>query len=847
MVESMWSFLAVWWPVVLAGAVSLGAAFTLWRFRALLRPPAPVFAYPGFADAGPGAAGRGRKGWMKAAGLKIWRMGPVGIALLASTALVVASFFTTYQGYNAFSPNGIVSLFAAFGIQTLLFVFSWIVAMSSASHANRRAREYSLRQELEDGEVKSRTNHYADFVLYIWRHPISVLALVLVMLVSVGFSFNAYLEVVYSEKERTQNSLKISRSQIGSVFAEVQAKMGAAQAQEVDKLSKSEAWRKYEADLSAILRIAENAKDEIERSLISERGKIDNDLGVVRAKYEERGKQVAELEARLNSLRNRKPGQAEAASSDSQNRLAALAARVDDLGKAIAELEVKETDLKAKRNEEEKAGGVGPDGKRRKATCGRVCKDLDRELVALRANLQPQRDARDAAKAEMDKLRRAQDLVLADAGKVEAELVTKRGELGQLKIEVEALDRQHGLTTAQAGDASSGASAAASYVARIRKALTGFIGAGDPAAYKEMADGCSGMVDLLSRTESLKKQLAAYSCSTSNFGKAVADLDILNARIVWYNTGRRDAALLPAVLEAPGDASGARADLLKRRAENAALPCAADDAFNEYPTVGDIADRARACLSRSALPGRIIAPERDLVDLVEQENSPDASPFRRAYATLKRGDSLSLFALFLAAMLDIMVFLAALGGAKALSSPLVASGAVGNSQELEEHELTTFYDSHIYDDDPPNIRNKKKFLSLIKVVSGKDGAGELHELRMEDVPPPDQALFRGQIASLSAGKEMPLVEANPRAPMHYRINKSLIAQWTQDVGRYIRDNPRAAPGRGMGGGGHWREEAHQGYAGIQQPQAAPAEPPPEPRESVRPDPDNVIRVDGRWR
>lgn len=332
-------------------------------------------------------------------------------------------------------------------------------------------------------------------------------------------------------------------------------------------------------------------------------------------------------------------------------------------------VQAKVRNLEQKIAEEIKAGGLNPDtGERRKKGCGPVCRSQRLDLAAAQTQLAAATKAEAAAERELIENN-------ANATANQQRRLAIGGELAVAQNRKEIADAN--LAKAQTamskiiteGDTSD-PTVAGGVISNVQLALTNFKNTGKISYMDEVTESCNTIYSTLSATETTRSLVSGQSCDSS----AVA----------------------------------AQLDKLRRLDEGKtaiAGKCSSGEAFNAFEAVKPMIDMGRNCISLSGLGFEAVKPERDLVDQVEAENSPNTSNFQKTLATLKRGDDLALLTLGIAVSIDFFVFASALFAAGGLTAP--GASRIGTAENKRELDMANHCTPIPNDDDPDNIRNLK--------------------------------------------------------------------------------------------------------------------------------------------
>lgn len=704
--------------------------------------------------------------------LEIQLLGLVGMAVAFSSALAVASFFTTFTGLTNFTVGlaGLVPLLAAIGIQGTLYIASWHVANGSALHANSVRRRRAVRDDdgnlVEASWFKSSIRPFTGFFGYFFAQPFSVLLFLIPLVISVFFSFDALFDIVYTEQARLLTNRKVARSDISAVFSDILAEIRTDRATQAETLSKSVAWTKgFSPGLDKILAAAIDSKGIIEQAANEGRAKLEIELDAASKAVKAKQDEITTIEGKLR-VSAPSGGLGPNPRADVDGRVSSATARIEDLERTIDDLRKQQGDLMARLAEEVKTGTVidKKTGKRTRTGCGPNCRAIKVDLDAVNVNLAAREGELRATKKTLDDAKRELQSGATFKQRLQTDLDQKNRELVILRTTLAALQKTYNMTTN--GSSSPNEDAAGGLVASVDRARTTFIGSGSRDAFKTMVDGCNKLVDLLKVNPITKKTIESASCDTSALSARVDALAVA------------DAAL-----------------------ETAAKICTVDEKFNDAQSVDPIVRRGRECLQAAGLPTTTTAPQRDVIDRVEQENSPNTSHFERTTSSLRRGDVLAWLALAIAFGIDFLVFITAVLGARVLASPLISSGLVASKAELEETDTSSYYDPIVYEGDPVDVVNQKIFLAMVTAESGEGNDKDAIVSVVDTARIPPEHLSRVfAFVNDAATSDPPRARTMPGRPGVFRIENSLVKHYKRSVAFYekkrqkLRGDRRPATG-----------------------------------------------------
>jgi hypothetical protein len=711
--------------------------------------------------------------------MRLWTLlnsrGKVGLAVAAAALLAGAQFFTTRRGLSNFIPWPVVAVMAAIGIQVILYLAAWLVAERSADKAYLRRKRREEAEGLCEAEDLRRAETAVKSSGSVW----TVLMFCTGLWVSVFFSFDALFDHVYLPAQQLLNNLKVARSTIGSVFGSMGKKIEEDRNAALEALTASKPFQTWQGNLTTILDAAEKSKDVLQAAWTADNNRLQQELADARQKLQQKQEAVAKAKAGLAVQGDAPPAVAQV-SPDATEEIKQLEQRAAELQNKITDLERQRDDTKAKLDVENAAGGSDGKGQRRRAGKGPVWRELRQNLTAVETELAVNRRSLKEVQDRLESLRRsgaaaeqaAQQAAVAAAaarGIQTSELKTAEEEIKDLGLKVSDAEARYQAFVGAGNTAAQAMTGVGDQVVNLRRELSTFTGTGDPATYTSLLNGCNALAGMIERQDSTKQLLGTATCDAAALGPQIAKLTAFQDALVKYGQ-----------------------------------TCRVDDAFNAMTTVKAMVDQARVCAGVSSLPFSRISYERDEIDRVEQENSPNTSHFERAIATLSRGDKLAWLALAIAFSIDFLVLIAAMLGAR-------AADHVAPQSVLDSVSVSDYIDLTVRDDDPTHIRNQKRLLSLIRddFEPLPDGAISAQPIIELFNVPADLRDALQPILTTYVSNGMAQIEA--RRPGVYVLSKTLVTKLSRDVGSHERKR------RGTSSSVAGRRAAVGGSAGAENP------------------------------
>ncbi|MEM7214134.1 MAG: hypothetical protein AAF423_01230 [Pseudomonadota bacterium] len=665
-------------------------------------------------------------------------------AIWAAIFLSISSLATTYLGMQNFHVHWIFAFVSSLGIQILLFVSSWIFAEASAnrSHAKR------LRREGDENSTRyKQAMAKADGFKFIMASFMVIAS----MGVSVFFSLDSLFDTVYLPENRELTNVKVARSDMGGVFDKLRDKVDETNQEKLIELTDSDAWDDWNRNLDVIMTAAGNAKDQISLAIQIERGAAEAALEKAIRDANATGKVVADLIGRQQSLAS---GQGADTQGDRfQQQLATKEREIGQVQNTLSALEAEFADWEIRINEEINAGGTNEDGSRRETGCGPVCRDYQREQLAVKARLDGRKAQLSRLTDDLARIRSQGEDALSAIQRVDSELKTAEAADEAAKAALSAARLNHE-TIFKSADAGGTTGQATGAVNAIRSGISEFLATASVSALQPAISSCQIVYETMNANPVTRDGISNVSC------------DITSIAPTLETMARYE-------------------DAEKRLSEE----CRVDDEFIQFNTVRPMIDKARRCISISGLPYVAIKEERDLADRVEQENSENSSRFEITLSTLRRGDSLSWLTLFIAFSIDLFVLGSAVVGARTMESVLEEDGEVGSRAGLDRIELLQFAHAEERMTDPPNIRTQKQFLSVLEHDAYDYGEENESILDLEGarVSTLDNAAVKTLNLQMSSLVAQELAFPITGRSGCYRIKANYVSHITFQVAQYERD------------------------------------------------------------
>lgn len=691
----------------------------------------------------------------------------VQFAIWAALLLTASSFVTTFIGIANFHFHWTVAFITALGVQLLVYISAWIFAEA-------RAARMFLRRIANEAEPDSQIYRSAKTKAEGAGYFVGGLLLVFSISVSIFFSFDALFDAVYKPEQQLLTNMKVARSDIGSVFGELNERVEAERARIMKSLLASPGWATWRKNVDKILRTAEDARKTIADAVLREQSEAKLNLEQTQKDLKTKEELLNTLSGQIKLLESgggSVPTAAPVSTDEDASRIQDLQKQRQDLQTEIDSLQKRADDYTAKMAEEDKSGGKNADGSRRNQGKGPVYRSLERERLAVQAQLDARKQQIGAlngrirqvedriAKSNLSQVE-AQQKALTAKGDLKTKLDAATREVEQARI-VEAtararFERTYGRSAAPAGEGTAAEPAQAAdatlntldsmqMVGQARKAIDSFASNGTRTSYDDMMARCERILGLLAEDARMRSLVGDAGCESSELASAVARLSTLET---------------------------ATKDLEQR--------CRVDEAFNAMTTVKQMVDKARTCVGLSQLSYDDAKSQRDRIDTVEQENSPSTSHFERSLATLWRGDKLAWLAVFIAFFVDFGVFASAVMGASALESALHGDGRVASSADLHAVDLSQFVTSTIHDDDPPSIRNQKTLLANLTVDETEGRSRFVYDVKHEGER-------TDQVIRLNTYVARGLASGIPGRPGVFVVHDSFVQHVAESVGEYERD------------------------------------------------------------
>ena len=323
------------------------------------------------------------------------------VALLASIALSIVSFFTTFEGMNNFFFQGddpkmswIMAFLSTFGVQILVFLFSWLVAY--AIHNRRLASAAPM-----------------------------LLGYVVCAGCSIIFSYAALYDRFTTPQSRTETNARDARTLSDQALNLVGNVLKAEEERKHLALIQSAEYKEWMAQAQGVIDKALSSSQLIEKAM--------------KARKEADNSTITELQTRVQNARSLGSDAAQAAdiAKNDVGRLGPIVAALRDaLQPMRVELEALQTqarNIEADMLKEEKEGGSKEVSKAGKGKRWREHKD---NLEALRPGIYKKEQEvtgketlLKTREAELDKARRALDKAIATQANSEKEMTVATPEL----------------------------------------------------------------------------------------------------------------------------------------------------------------------------------------------------------------------------------------------------------------------------------------------------------------------------------------------------------------------------------------------------------------------------------
>jgi hypothetical protein len=683
--------------LIFIGAVGIG--FWLWRWTNAKRHEGHDVRAGFLLDPKTRPAGHAARAW-KWMVVKKERDGLVGLAILCAIATSIASFYTTFMGSLSFfglKPFQILFAFLlALGIQGALYIASWLVAEEAVTHARAN-------------DNRSGPHRWTDrpgnwFAL---KHRDKVAILLVCGFASVFFSFASHFENVYGDDRLKLANVQNARSDTTKVLVNAEKAIIEERNTVAARLKTSAEWATFNNGLEQLLRFVERQPDLLRKALNDRRATAEGELGKIRAEIETKGKALAEVNGKIDSIKALGAVPAAAQSADNAN---------------LEQLRQKRDAARERKLTFERAALIEVETGNDPANVPTECQAIARDQVN-RANAPPP-PAKNAKNAKQKAAAEARARTLAKSGPVHRCLMEHAKEAGinlrSFETEIDRIEKiQAGLATA---GASRGKDIQTLEAERVR--LSGEIAmlesrrGGAEQEYKAIQGGSSVLsgsdnVDLVKTIRADRDEFLRTG-SRAIFDGLIRSCATLQQ--VSQAQQRKDAPASTQALAQQCDTSGLLAPIDRLATLNVALEryrasCLINQEFNSLGEPLKYVSKGSECLALAKVPERTVE-ESNILDRIAQLNHPATAPFERAVASLRRLDILAWLSAALAVSVDLLIFLSALLGAKANRTVLDRRGRVASTEERRDI-LAEDTDTRIYGDEPPRVLRAKLFLNAI--------------------------------------------------------------------------------------------------------------------------------------
>lgn len=591
----------------------------------------------------------------------------------AVVALSIASFYTTFSGMQNFVQPVWVAFLVALGIQVLLFVTSWTVAEQWANFDY--ARRLERQQDIEEEDPRL-IGAKASVRPVVW--VVSALTVIGSLFASVFFSNDFMFDNVYSEADQRLNNMKVAKSEIARVFDDLRDDVATSQREALRELNISDEMQDWEARITGVLQAASKSKQAIEDASAEARGNAERHLTAAQQEFEKKNEALATLRGQLKGLDAYDGSGALSIFDTISDRIASKRREIDQIQAEIASLDQNIQD-------EINNGGVVFDENRnprvdrngnivrRQDGCGPVCRKLQADKRNKVASLERAIAEQDRLSDELDKARGQQEQKFAQRGLLEGQLTTAEIGYNKAKLDLDQAQARFDMVANSGGfgdDDDTGG-----IVQQVRIALSRFQRSGKSEDLNQVVQQCEAIFQVLSDNKTTRETLGGANCEAAGVSDALDSLQRYE---------RAEVSL----------------------AEN----CVVDDSFVAAQTVQGLLDRGTRCISLSLLPSTQTADYSNTIERVRAENSPETTHFVRTVSTIRRGDTLALLALGIAALLDIFIFCAALASA-------FSARPEHGTREAEERALAIENATTEITGDEPNEIYRKKLVIQTAVPS----------------------------------------------------------------------------------------------------------------------------------
>ncbi|MFV0298711.1 MAG: hypothetical protein ACK5JT_21625 [Hyphomicrobiaceae bacterium] len=642
------------------------------------------------------------------------------LTLLATTAFVLslASGWTTWDGMRHFTGEPLLSFMITFGIQGVMLIIAWLIGESFAAGVGggRRAKQaewtvgsiVGVLAFLGLAAVVSTNSGlfgwmslsgsqswtaFADKALYValglllltallinnrsdviapYMQSIRVMAknavlwvmFLACMATSVFFSFDSLFSSIFPQSERKRAADIRAERQVAGVVADIGALARRRQIDEAEALFKSEGWKAYERNLTALSQASQGAERLIEAYFVSQ---MEHRRAAI-AQQQERISSALSGQAGLVSRKNRLTDELSRLKGDRPALAADLAGKKSELDNRAKGVDAKRVEMMAEERGAEGSlkVGRGPMYRQRKD-------ELDQLQAAYKIQQQRVKDAQ-------ERLTEA-DTRIAGIGR---ELAEVDADIANLKGETETARQR--ITIAQATKTGEEGNSTRVDPARVRvafeRAQSEFHREPTARHLDDLAQQCSQLLGAMLSTPATKDKVREIDCDPKSAQEAAGRVFALNEGIISFEQR-----------------------------------CAGGDKLPLSKGTDALLSFGRKCLQDSGLPSHDSAEMAARISAIDLNRDDKAHRFVVTWNAFADGNRLAYLALAIAIAIDSLVFMSGLFGANAVRSPLTE---IGDRGEMTADQLEATIDATLGETAHPRA-TLSALLSSLHPIHGQDG------------------------------------------------------------------------------------------------------------------------------
>jgi len=512
------------------------------------------------------------------------------------------------------------------------------------------------------------------FSFFIWRHKGLIFSFILCAAVSVFFSFDSFFRNIYTDSQRALAATTTAQTQVQIITGEVETALKKASLSAQQGLVKSPQWLRLKQRLNELVQNTQKIEGLASQNRAQNTAELAGTSAALKSAIRLKTAELERFKADENKLSTSRTDDVERVKLETL--IAGLRRRQKAQQKNIRTLE-------AQIDDEIKTG----QGKR-SAGCGSVCRSLQSQLPPMQKELDNIKSLLQQAQNQKIETDSRTDITGAALAAIRTKIGSAETELGTLSANLEQIDRQQKNKAVNVNFKDR--------LKDLNSSITRFELTPDQPALLAIRNSCTGITDEIKRLNIPGFTRISDSC----------DISPIAATVVAANYDKRSADTRAA--------------------------CSADLSTQSFKGV---LGYGRKCLRVANLGKSLTRDYQRQLDRIALEYSPTAHPFERNLNAISSANKLAILAAILALLIDLLIFLTGIFGARQTIGILATSA---NPRPLDQENAVRWAlgaSTTLVGDEDEETLKAKIFLSYLEPMPAIK-PGFMCQINLRRVAPP---------------------------------------------------------------------------------------------------------------